>query len=324
MKAIVNTSPETLEWQELPIPQPAAGQVRIRTGACGICATDLEMIAGWQRTGYPATPGHEWSGTVDAVADGVDVALVGRRCVAENVWADGGEVGFEHPGGYAQYLITEAANVHALPDGYPFASAAMIEPLAVCVRATRRLGEVTGSVLVFGDGPIGLLMTALLTRSGIAHIVQVGGRDQRLAVARAFGAHVILNYHRLAGDIADAIRAATQLTFGAVVDATGSASALAVGMSLLQREGKLLIVGDYAQQRADFLWNTVLIHEITIAGSNASAGAWAEAVRLAVQGEVDLSSLITHQLPAAEYDKGLTLTRSRAGDVIKVIMEWER
>ncbi len=72
MKAIVNTGPGRLEMRDLPTPSPAAGQVRIRTGAVGICATDLEMIGGWDRTGFPAIPGHEWSGTVDALGPGVD------------------------------------------------------------------------------------------------------------------------------------------------------------------------------------------------------------------------------------------------------------
>ena len=102
MKAIVNTALNQLEWQDISLPQPAGGQVRVRTAACGICATDLQMIAGWTRTGFPSISGHEWAGIVDAVGAGVDAGLIGQHCVAENVLADGGEVGFEHPGGYAE------------------------------------------------------------------------------------------------------------------------------------------------------------------------------------------------------------------------------
>ena len=112
MKAIVNTAPNRLEWLECARPEPGPGQVRIRTGVVGICATDLDVIADWQRLSSPAIRGHEWAGTVDAVGAGGDAGLIGRHCVAENVLADGGEVGFEHPGAYAQYFLTEQAKVH--------------------------------------------------------------------------------------------------------------------------------------------------------------------------------------------------------------------
>jgi len=146
MKAIVNTAADCLEMLDYPLPGPGPGEVRIKTFSCGICATDLAMIAGWDRTGFPAIPGHEWSGTVDALGEGVDGSLRGRRCVAENVLSDGGEVGFEHPGGYGEYFLTEASKVRVLPDDFPLVSAVLIEPLAVSVRGMRRLREASGPV----------------------------------------------------------------------------------------------------------------------------------------------------------------------------------
>ena len=327
MKAIVSTAPNTLVWMDRPLPQPGPGQVRIRTGACGICATDLLMIAGWQRTGYPAIPGHEWSGTVDAVGPGVDTHLMGQHCVAENVWvADGGEVGFEHSGGYGQYLVTEAAKVQVLPAEFPFDEAALIEPLAVSVRALRRLGLVHGGVLVLGDGPIGLLVTDLLAHAGADEITLVGGRAHRLQLAREFGARFTINHHEIQGDLAQAIQNRTGVSgqgkFSAVVEATGSEAAVRAGFALTAREGRLLIVGDYGGARADFAWNEVLIGEKTVLGSNASSGAWPEAVRLAVSGEVPLARLVTHRFHADQYDEALSLVRSHRSDVIKVVLEW--
>src|SRR3954468_19378810 len=118
MKAIVNTARNQLALLDTPLPEPRAGQVRIRSAAVGICATDLEMIAGWERTTPPNIPGHEWAGWIDAVGAQVDSTLVGKSCVAENVLTDGGEVGFEHSGAYGEYFLTEASNLHLLPDNF--------------------------------------------------------------------------------------------------------------------------------------------------------------------------------------------------------------
>ncbi|MBN1138823.1 MAG: zinc-binding dehydrogenase [Anaerolineae bacterium] len=324
MKAIVNTAPGRLEWcSSWPQPQPGPGQVRIRTAACGICATDLKMIDGWDRTGFPAIPGHEWSGTVDAVGAGVDPRLVGQRCVAENVLADGSEVGFEHPGGYGEYLLTSAAHVHTLPPDSDLAVATLIEPLAVAVRAMRRLRlEDCSAALVFGDGPIGLLVLLLLRRAGVEEVILVGGRPGRLATARSWGAAGTFDYHRLGPELSPSLLEARGGRFPNVIEASGSAQALQAALDLVSPGGRVLVVGDYDEARADFAWNHLLHNEIELIGSCASAGAWPEAVRLAVEGALPLASLVTQRLPAAQFPQGIAMARSHRGDVIKVVLEW--
>jgi threonine dehydrogenase-like Zn-dependent dehydrogenase len=350
MKAIVNTAPGKLEFLDLPTPQPGPGQVRIRVAACAICATDLLMIAGWERTGFPSIPGHEWAGIVDAAGPGVDASLVGKKCVAENVWAsDGGEVGFEHPGGYAQFLVTDAANVRPLPGDFDLTAAALIEPTAVCVRAMNRLrDDARGPTLIFGDGPIGLILVAMLAgrdNKGDRHrqtaaepvpfITLVGGRDSRLALARELGAARVVNYHKLGGDLASGIREAAGLGpapslsdanrkgFGTVIEASGSPKALEAGIGLTSHLARVLMVGDYGLNRSAFPWNCVLIGELELIGSNASAGGWDQAVRSAATGQVPLAKLVTHTLPAAKFQEGIDLMRSRRDDVIKVVLKWE-
>ena len=335
MRAIVNTGPGELTWQDLPTPQPRPGEVRIRTGACAICATDLHMIAGWNRTGYPSIPGHEWAGTVDAVGAGVDPGLVGKRCVAENVLSDGGEVGFEHPGGYGEYLVTEARGIQVLPADYPLWVAALIEPLAVTVRAARRLrllgqgaasepGQrlVEGGALVLGDGPIGLLMVSLLRHAGVGQVVLSGGRAARLALGRKWGASETLSYHEMGEDLVSGIRRAWEQPFACVVEASGSAAAMRASLELVAPCGRILMIGDYGNARADFLWSRILLRQIELIGSNASAGAWGEAVRLAVTGQVLLADLATHRYPAERFGEAMALVRSRRQDVAKVILEW--
>ncbi len=316
MKAIVNTAPGRLEWLELPEPQPSKGEVRVRTAACGICATDLEMIAGWNRTGFPSTPGHEWAGYVDAVGPGVDADVVGKAVVGDNVLSDGGEVGFEHPGGYAQYLLTEARNLRMLPAGFLMHQAALIEPLAVCERAMARAGNsAVQRALVMGDGPIGLLACALLRRAGAHEVVCCGGRTNRLAVAKTLGAHRARNYH-------DAGTAAEPGSYDLVVEASGSASGMEAALAACAHDATLLVVGDYGATRASFAWNTLLHRELRVVGSNASAGGWDEAVRAAATGEVALGALVSKVLPAPEFADAVETVKNDR-NVVKVVLDWE-
>jgi len=323
VKAIVNTGPNQVEWLEYPVPDPGPGQVRIRTGACGICATDLKMIGGWERTAFPVIPGHEWAGIVDAAGPGVDSDLVGRRCVGANVLSDGGEVGFEHPGGYGEYFVTEAANLHLLPEDFDLTVATLIEPLAVCVRGLRRLRyDGTSPVLVIGDGPIGLLVLMLLVHHGAQWIMVVGGRAGRLALASKLGATRTLNYHRVNDSLAAAIYETSGMRFPVVVEASGSGEAMSTALQTIAQEGKILMLGDYGQEHADFPWLHLILSEIELIGSNASAGAWPEAVRLAVSEHLPLARLVTHSLPAERFAKGLKLMREHNRDVSKVVLQW--
>lgn len=323
MRAYTNVAPGVMEWREWPLPVPGPGQVRIRTAACGICATDLEMIAGWDRTGFPAVPGHEWSGVVDAAGPDADAGLVGKPCVAENVLADGGEVGFEHPGGYAEYLVTEAANVLPLPESFPLDVAALIEPLAVCVHGWNRLGADARvrRALVLGDGPIGLLMVALLRHRGFNEIGLVGGRANRLALGQEFGATATLNYHETEGPLARAILDGLGGTSPVVVEASGAPEAMARTLKVAAPGGRVLVLGDYGAGRADFAWNTLLHRELTLVGSNASAGAWPEAVRLATAEGFPLGRLVSDRLPVEAFDQGMEKART-SREALKVVMRW--
>ncbi len=322
MKAIVSTAPGRVDWQDLLTPEPGPHEVRIRCMACGICATDLEMLAGWGRTCFPAIPGHEWAGIVDAVGSGVTGLPVGTPCVGENVLSDGGEVGFEHPGGYGEYLITEASRIHRLPEDYPFAAATLIEPLAVCVRALRRLRLVAPrTLLILGDGPIGLLMVALARHAGVAHVTLVGGRNARLETARTLGAAQTLNYHDFARDRPDAFATVLGRRFPAIVECSGSAPAARAALSLADQGGKILIVGDYGAAQADFRWNDILHRELELIGSNASAEAWPEAVSLAVPLRAQLESMVTAVYPARQYPEAIEAVRTRR-DTIKIVLSW--
>jgi threonine dehydrogenase-like Zn-dependent dehydrogenase len=239
--------------------------------------------------------------------------------VAENVLADGGEVGFEHPGGYGELFLTEARNVLPLPSGLDLAAAALVEPLAVCVHALDRLGRRVGAdepVLVIGDGAIGLLLTMVLGQRGCRNVTLVGGRSARLALAREAGAGRTLNYHEMKGGFV----AGLGTTFPVVLEASGSPAAVDACLDLVSPLGTVVVIGDYGPACASFPWNTVLHRQAAIVGSNASAGAWPEALRLAPR--LPLARLVTHRFPAARYAEGMALVKARDPSVIKIVLGW--
>ncbi len=322
MRALVQIGPNVLAMRELPMPEPLAGEVRIRTGAVGICATDLEMLAGWERTGYPAIPGHEWAGIVDAVGLGVDPSWVGRRCVGDNILSPGVEVGFERPGGYAQYFCTRADHLYEIGDT-PFAVATLVEPLAVCLRGLRRMALVDRSAaLVVGDGPIGLLIVAALRRAGVGRLALLGGREARLALGRSLGATESIDRHALA-DLATAIR--ERMGEGGVpnvVEASGSVAGLELALDVVAAGGRVLVLGGYSDGRAGFRWNDLLHREWTLIGSNTGSGAWGEAAAWLCGESTIFEPLITHRYPFARYAEALATVRDRSSGAAKVVLSW--
>lgn len=323
MKAIVNTGPGRLEWIETPMPAPGTGQALVKTACCGICATDLEMIAGWERTGFPSVPGHEWSGSVAGVGPGVDRDIIGRMCAGDNALAAGGEIGFEHPGGYAEFFLTDASNLHFLPAGFDMRVAALAEPLAVCVRAMRRLNASDKrSAAVVGDGPIGLLMVMLLKHHGFNNIAVAGGRRERLNLALEFGAAAAVNYHETGDNLAKTLSNAAGGECRNVIEASGSEKGAEAALACAAKDAHILIVGDYGKAKAGFPWNTLLHRELVIIGSNSSAGAWKEAVAMATKGMLPMQKMISACYPAHEFQQAIEAVRTRR-DSVKIILDWQ-
>jgi threonine dehydrogenase-like Zn-dependent dehydrogenase len=373
MKALLLTSPNQLSLRDWPTPQPGPGQVRIRTHAVGICATDLKMIAGWERTGYPSIPGHEWSGWVEAAGEGVNPALVGKPCVAENVLRDGGEVGFEHPGAYAEYFLTEAVNVYPLPVDFPLTIAILTEPLAVALHGLRRVGinddvwlrkgkattndtkhtkgvgtskaefghsgglcpplpaftanswpeaGFPARALIFGDGPLGLLLLILLKRIGVDQVTLVGGVPERLKLAGELGAVQVYSYQQAGDDLPGGVRRTCNIDFPLVIEASGAQSAAEASIQLCGQGGRLLVIGDYDEARTGFAWNTLLHRELTLVGSNTGAGAWPLAVKLLVEGNLPLARLVTHRFPPEHFAAAFELVRGRKDGIIKAAITW--
>lgn len=321
MKAILNTAIGELRMSELPTPEPGAGEVRIRTASCGICSSDFEMIDGWDRGKYPQILGHEWSGVVDKCGEGVDQSLAGIKCVAENVVKDGGEIGFEHPGGYGEYFITEANKILPLPEDFNMDVAALIEPVAVAVRGINRMRPSNKPAIIIGDGPVGLLMLMLLKRKGVEDVTLIGGRDGRLKLAVELGASRTLNYHHAGPSVPEYVASLNLAKFASIIEAAKSADAIPLASCMGQNEAKILLIGNYVDVRSEIVLQEFLHKEFELMGSNASAGAWEEAVQIAIDGELPLEKIISEVFKADDFEEAMKTARTSRSSV-KTLLKW--
>ena len=325
MRALVLDHPGSFRVADMPDPTPKATQIVVRVECCGICGTDLHILAGeFPPTPYPIIPGHEFAGTV--VARGADVRPdlpVGtrvavdpslycgycRKCRAgrDNLCENWAAIGDTVNGAFAEFVAVPAVNAHRLPDHLDAQHGAMVEPLACAVHGIRRLGPVYGDpVVVIGAGTMGLMMLQLLLHAGAGPVAVVDRVTKRLEVARKLGA---------AQAVTDA-GALDEAGFGVAVDATGVPEAIETAIGLLDRGGRMLVFGvspaEAAIRVSPF---RVYNDEITITGSMAILRSFGQAVDLLASGAVNPRPLLGEPLPLERW--GEAVDRVRSGQGIK-------
>jgi 2-desacetyl-2-hydroxyethyl bacteriochlorophyllide A dehydrogenase len=325
MRALVLDHPGSFRVAQVPDPTPQATDIVVRVECCGICGTDLHILAGeFPPTPYPITPGHEFAGTV--VARGADVrpdlpvgARVAvdpslycgycRKCRAgrDNLCENWAAIGDTVDGGFAEFVAVPAVNAYRLPDHLDAQYGAMVEPLACAVHGMRRLGPVFGDpVVVIGAGTMGLLMLQLLLHAGAGPVAVVDRVSERLEVARKLGA---------ARAVTDA-GALDEARFGVAVDATGAPAAIEAAIGLLDRGGRMLVFG-VSPAEAGIRVSPFRVYndEITITGSMAILRSFGQAVDLLASGAVDPRPLLGEPLPLDRW--GEAVDRVRTGQGVK-------
>jgi 2-desacetyl-2-hydroxyethyl bacteriochlorophyllide A dehydrogenase len=327
MRAIVLDRPGSFRVAQVPDPTPGEGQIVVQVDACGVCGTDIHIMDGeFPPTPYPITPGHEFAGTVVAVASDVPAQMnlaVGtkvavdpslycgycRRCRAGrgNLCENWNAIGDTVDGAFAEYVAVPAVNAHRLPAGVDGQLGAMIEPLACAVHGLRRLGPLFGdSVVLTGAGTMGLLLLQLLVHSGAGPVTVVDRVPDRLAVASKLGAaRVAASLDELSGE-----------RFEIGVDATGVAAVIDGVSARLDRGARLLVFG-VAPAEATMSLSPFRVYndEITVTGSMAILRSFAPAVELIGSGAIDPRPLLSAPLPLEDF--GEALHRVRAGQGIK-------
>ncbi|MFJ4845009.1 MULTISPECIES: zinc-binding dehydrogenase [unclassified Streptomyces] len=314
---------------------PGPGEALVRVHAAGICGSDREVHAGTRPEGYvryPVTPGHEWSGTVEAVGPGVTADLAGRKVVGEGFrncqvcdrchagettlcGAPYEETGFTQPGAMADTLTLPARLLHVLDDDADLRSAALLEPAACVAAALLKAPAAPGDrVAVVGTGTLGMLAVQFLAAVSPAELLVVGTRNDREELAASFGATTFRTTAELTGPGA--------ADFDLVVEAAGSPAAARIGAGLLRRGGRLALTGIPEAGSAQGLDPTdLVVRQLTVhTVFGAPPAAWAHTVRAFGAGVLTPAPLITHELPLEDYAGALGLLAGRDPKVGKVLL----
>ena len=308
MRAVVFPAAQRIELEETADPTPGRDELLVRVRRAGICGTDLHIHRNEYLTTFPLIPGHELVGTVEALgseagglAPGdrvtVDPNLYCHRCPACrdgrlnhcHRWAG---VGITRAGAFAERIAVPARACYKVPDRLDDAAAAMIEPTACVVHAMNRLAVRPGeSALLFGAGPIGLLLLQALARRGAGHIAVVEKRAPRRALAERFGASEVVAPGP-EGD--ERLRARAAAGFPVVVDATGVPAAIESAIRWLAPAGRYLQFGVPPKDAEIGLRPFDLFrHDWTLLGSFALASTFEQAIGWLESGRIEAASLVS-------------------------------
>jgi len=342
MRAVVKyqEGPGNIELRDVPEPRPGKNEVKIRVKAAGICGSDLHILH--DDIGIPTRPpfivGHEFSGLIVEIGDGVETWQEGDRVTAENshticeqcvycrtgnynLCAERLATGYVFDGAFAGFCVVPEQRIHLLPDNVDFLTGALTDPSACAFHAVQELTGVGAgdNVLVTGPGPMGLFSLQYAKANG-ARVVVVGKAQdgRRLELARQMGADLTVNVE---GD--DAEEKITGFTRGEGVDVllecSGKEPALRMGLGLLRKQGKYTQVGIFGSPITVDL-DQLVYKEIRAIGSfSQKYTAWVEAIKLTSLGRIKVRPLITHVLPLEEWAEGFRVFES--GEAIKVVFQ---
>ena len=321
MKAAVFEGPETLSIQQVADPQCGAEDIVVKVSECGICGSDLHSYLEGAFVAPGQIMGHEFSGEVIEVGSDVGGITLGDRVTAVPLSVCGrcprclqgathlcetglaASVAYGLPGAFAEYVRVPKAirggNVHVLPTSVDDPSGALVEPLAVALHAAKLADPLpTDTCVVLGLGSIGINTVQMLKVMGAGRIIGIDVSPVRLAVAREFGADITIN-----GREQDALAAVTEITgegaygVGAradiVIEASGVPALLGQAISMTRAAGKLRIAALYEGEPA-VPANQIVQKEMSISGTFAYKGEFAEVIELLAAGRVAASPAITH------------------------------
>lgn len=332
MKAVVIHAPKDLRIEDHSVEAPQRGEVQIEMATGGICGSDLHYYNhggfGAIKLREPMILGHEVAGHIKALGEAVDTLKVGQLVAVSpsrpcqtckfclsgmqnqclNMRFYGSAMPMPHIQGAFRQVLNVDASQCAVADGITPGEAAIAEPLAVTLHATRRAGNLVGkSVLVTGCGPIGILSIMCARRAGADFIVATDLSDFTLAMARAAGADETINMAN-SSDGLDKFMP-DKGTFDVLYECSGAAPALTAGIHVMRPGGTIMQLGLGGDMALPMMALTA--KELSLKGSFRFHEEFHTGVSLMQKGLIDVKPLITHTVPIDEAVKGFEIASDR-------------
>lgn len=330
MKAVVLYGPKQVRLGELPVPELKPGEVRTRVAYCGICGSDFHKVEGKQNTRaitYPVALGHEISGVVEAVGEGVTDFKAGDFVTVDPNWSCG-ECYYCKIGrsslcacsrgvvkGMAETVTAPQKNVYHLPKGLSLRDAALAEPVSCCLRGLDLLEMRAGErVALVGLGAIGAIMLSLLKNSGAGEIIVVEYNEVRKDLAMEMGATAFFG----AKDSNALSEYARLNPIDRVIECVGNSAAQQTALSIAGKGATVVMFGvsDAAEKLETSMYDA-FVKELTIRTSFINPHTTQRAIRLLASGAIDAEQIISRTMSMEEaVEEFATPKYSRLGKVL--------
>lgn len=337
----VMTEPGKIEFREIPTPEPGRGQALIKIMEIGVCGSDIHVYHGEHPfTSYPVTQGHEVSGVIERLGEGVEGLSVGQKVTIQpqvvcgecwpcrngkyNLCESLKVMGFQTTGVASEYFAVDAEKVTPLPEEMSLEEGAMIEPLAVAVHAVRRAGDVKGKdICVLGAGPIGILVAQAAKGLGAGRVMVTDVSSLRLEKARECGADTVVNTRER--DFGEAFVE----FFGpdkadVIYDCAGNDITMGQAIKYARKGSTIILVAVFAKM-ANIDLAVLNDHELDLNTSMMYRSEdYEKAIELVREGKVQLMPLLSKRFPFKEYLDAYKYIDENRESTMKVLIDVQR
>ena len=338
MRASTFLGDHTFAVREVPVPVPGPGEVVIRNAFCGVCGTDVHIYHGEPGSADvnpPVVLGHEYSGVVEAVGEGVTALKPGDHVTVDpNIYCGGCEycrngkkqlcehmeaIGVTRDGGFAEYSLVPAAQAFLLDPALPLEFGAMAEPVACCIHGIDRARIKPGdTVCIVGGGAIGLIMVQLARLAGAASLILSEPNALRRKAGLKLGADLAID--PTAPDYLEQFTGFAGAGADVVIECVGNNPAVKSAFEFAKK-GATLVLFSVPKVDAQFPLPLFDLYkkELTVKGSFVNPDTHLRAVALLNAGLLDFEPIITHRFGLDRLPEAIAMQMS--SESIKVIVE---